>query len=126
MAQASAPDFAGDRGKNNLAHNNERELVPYFLEDPVGNQVVNDNHLLPNPAAQPKPKQGKGKKAANIAAAKANVATAVRPFAVQQRAAPPQPQPPIIAAAPAAAKAKQQGGKFAGGAFLNSPPPSSL
>jgi hypothetical protein len=28
-------NFQGDRGANRLATNNERELVPYFIEDTV-------------------------------------------------------------------------------------------
>jgi hypothetical protein len=67
---------------------------------------------------------------ANIAAAKANKATAVRPFAVGNK----QLAPPVTGAKPPAkAITKQQqqlqqqaSGKWAGGAFLNSPPPSSL
>lgn len=31
----SGTNFQGDRGANRLATNNERELVPYFIEDTV-------------------------------------------------------------------------------------------
>ena len=39
----SGTNFDGDRGANRLATNNERELVPYFIEDPNGQQVVNES-----------------------------------------------------------------------------------
>jgi hypothetical protein len=32
---AAGTNFEGDRGANRLLNNNERELVPYFLEDTV-------------------------------------------------------------------------------------------
>ncbi|KAJ1474369.1 hypothetical protein T484DRAFT_1911542, partial [Baffinella frigidus] len=118
--------FQGDRGKDLLGGTNIRALVPYFIEKPDGETVVNEGlEMQQGGGGRVKSGKKKGAKAASTntedhsgrGQAQDNRAGAVRTFAVTQRPPPPPPQTTASLAAL---------GKWAGGAFLNSPAPSSL